>query len=66
MITAGLMKPILRPLDAFEKIRARGYSPTGDFPAAIRASLTKVIRDPNTGAEHEVPKTSSNSPVTLI
>lgn len=37
-------------------------APTGPFPAAIRASLTKVINDPMTGEEAEVPNTSSNSP----
>ncbi len=41
------------------------HSPTDDFPAAMRASFTRVINDPKTGAEHDVPKTSSNSPVTL-
>ena len=36
--------------------------PTGPFPIASRASLIRVIIDPTTGEEQEVPKTSSNSP----
>lgn len=38
------------------------YVPTGLFPAEIRASFTSVIIEPVTGAEHDVPNTSSNSP----
>lgn len=38
------------------------YVPTGLFPAEIRASFTRVIIEPVTGAEHDVPNTSSNSP----
>ena len=36
--------------------------PTGPFPTASRASLIRVIIDPTTGEEQEVPKTSSNCP----
>ena len=36
--------------------------PTGPFPTASRASLIRVIIDPTTGEEQEVPKTSSNAP----
>ena len=36
--------------------------PTGPFPAASRASLIRVIIDPTTGEEQEVPKTSWNDP----
>lgn len=44
---------------------AGDYSPTVLFPAAIRASLTRVISEPTTGDEQDVPKTSSNSPSML-
>ena len=37
-------------------------SPTGPLPAAIRASLIKVIIDPTTGDDADVPKTSTNCP----
>ena len=37
-------------------------NPTGPFPISRRASLIRVIIDPTTGEEQEVPKTSSNSP----
>ena len=36
--------------------------PTGPFPAASRASLTRVTKDPTTGDDAEVPKTSPNFP----
>ena len=37
--------------------------PTGPFPAASRASLIRVIMDPTTGEEAEVPKISWNAPL---
>ncbi len=40
------------------------HIPTGPFPAARRASLISVIIEPTTGAEHDVPKTRTNSPAT--
>lgn len=40
------------------------YIPTGPLPAVMRASLMRVISEPTTGAEHDVPKTRSNSPAT--
>ena len=36
--------------------------PTDFFPLARRASFTRVMSDPTTGDEQEVPNTSSNSP----
>ncbi len=64
LLTAGLMKPgIYR--SGILRNRKVSHSPTDDFPVAMRASFTRVINDPKTGAEHDVPKTSSNSPVTL-
>ena len=46
-----------------EQKRTVGFrKPTGPFPAAIRASLIRVIIDATTGAEADVPNVSRNSP----
>lgn len=36
--------------------------PTGRFPLAILASFTKVIKEPTTGDEADVPNTRPNTP----
>ncbi|KAG6845622.1 hypothetical protein H0H87_006675 [Tephrocybe sp. NHM501043] len=43
-------------------VTAGFMKPTGRFPLASLASLIKVIKEPTTGDEQEVPKTSSNAP----
>lgn len=45
-----------------EMLTAGLIKPTGRLPAAILASLTRVIKEPTTGDEADVPKTRLNSP----
>lgn len=64
-LTAGFMNPMDICLSTSLLTMTQGiHVPTGPLPAVIRASLMRVINEPTTGAEHEVPKTRSNSPAT--
>ena len=53
---------VLKPTALYLKHTDGLRKPTGPFPTASRASLIRVIIDPTTGEEQEVPKTSSNAP----